>query len=195
MKYLKLFVVFLLLQFCFVVVANDYNIYRWMPINDHFDSIAYRLDNGIFYDYARSNYSHEVKELNIIGVASENNQLKARAAFWTAWLNARTNPNNAFNLIEKAFKLNSSSLYSYDTLRMKYLKGDILRAKGQWVESYIIYKELEQELNDKAKLAHSSIREANAELERLNNPTISEPEMFPVDIDKIDEEETEEIEE
>lgn len=33
------------------------------------------------------------------------------------------------------------------------------------------------------------------ELERLNNPTISEPEMFPVDIDKIDEEETEEIEE
>jgi hypothetical protein len=33
------------------------------------------------------------------------------------------------------------------------------------------------------------------ELERLNNPTISEPEMFPVDIDKIDEEEIEEIEE
>ena len=145
MKYLKLFVVFLLLQFCFVVVANDYNIYRWMPINDHFDSIAYRLDNGIFYDYARSSYSHEVKELNIIGEASENNQLKARAAFWTAWLNARTNPNNAFNLIEKAFKLNVSSLYSYDTLRMKYLKGDILRAKGQWVESYIINKEIEQE--------------------------------------------------
>ena len=39
----------------------------------------------------------------------------------------------------------------------------------QLAENNGVDKELEQELNDKAKLAHSGIREANAELERLNN--------------------------
>lgn len=39
----------------------------------------------------------------------------------------------------------------------------------QLAENNGVDKELEQELNDKAKLAHSGIREANAELEKLNN--------------------------
>ena len=39
----------------------------------------------------------------------------------------------------------------------------------QLAENNGVDKELEQELNDKAKLAHSGIREAKAELERLNN--------------------------
>lgn len=145
MKHPKLIFFALLLQIYSITEASDYNAFQWTPINEHFDSIAHRLDESIFFDYARTNYSAEVKELNIIGAASENAQLKARAIFWDAWLNARTNPDVALNLIEKAFAISNSSRYCYDAMRIKYIKGDILRTKGRWVESYIIYKDVEQE--------------------------------------------------
>lgn len=61
-----------------------------------------------------------------------------------------------------------NEIEDYKALVASY-EQDLDQIGIQLAENNGVDKELEQELNDKAKLAHSSIREANAELERLNN--------------------------
>lgn len=144
----KIVILLVLLQFCVAGFASSYKTYRWTPVDEKFDSVASILESCIFYDYPRENYSTQVKILERLAESSPVPIIKSRAAFWSAWLCARTNPELAFKHMKKASEYCNTAKYPYDNARLRYLHGDILRLKGEWVESYMIHKENEKYFED-----------------------------------------------
>ena len=138
----KFQILFFLIMSSIVAYGSNQNLYKWDIIHSQFDSVAEQLEKCVFYDYDRLKYKSEIEELNMIASKSNSRQLKSRAFFWNAWIMARTNPDTATSLVAKSMSYCDLSKYQYDYCRINYLKGDILRNEGKWVEAYIIYKDI-----------------------------------------------------
>lgn len=147
MLHKKLVIAFFIVFAALSLHAKHYDIYKWTPIDHRFDSIAYILEKVSFYDFDRSKHFREVESLRQLSNTTSHSQLKARADFWEAWYNARSNSDYALKLIDNTIAHADDTKYIYDNARFKYIKADILRAKGKWVDAYILFKDVEKYFN------------------------------------------------
>lgn len=147
MSHKKLNIFLFICLVAFHVSAKPYDFYKWTPIDENFDSIARILESVSYYDFDRSEHSEEIQKLRRIGNSENDNQLKARADFWEAWYNSRSNSDHALNLINRTIAQADDTKYLYDNARFRYIKADILRVKGKWSDAYILFKDVEKYFN------------------------------------------------
>ena len=134
-------VIFLLLAFS--AHANKIP-YHWHHIDAAFDSASYICEEAVYYDFSRKSILPQIESLyNMSRRHPQNKAMKARALYWDAWVQIKTDTHTPDSLLRLAFACIDSAQYPYDFARFRFLEGDIKRNNGEWADAYRIYKQQE----------------------------------------------------
>lgn len=134
-------VIFLLLAFS--AHANKIP-YHWHHIDAAFDSASYICEEAVYYDFPRKSILPQIENLyNMSRRHPQNKAMKARALYWDAWVQIKTDTHTPDSLLRLAFACIDSAQYPYDFARFRFLEGDIKRINGEWADAYRIYKQQE----------------------------------------------------
>ena len=134
-------VIFLLLAFS--AHANKIP-YHWHHIDAAFDSASYICEEAVYYDFPRKSILPQIESLyNMSRRHPQNKAMKARALYWDAWVQIKTDTHTPDSLLRLAFACIDSAQYPYDFARFRFLEGDIKRNNGEWADAYRIYKQQE----------------------------------------------------
>lgn len=140
---MKTCILLLLTVYCFQSITATGNFYKWTPIDEAFDALAAQCETVAFTDKERTDLYPAIKTMYRIADAKQNRQLKARAYYWEAWIQAVDNMDSAAVLIDKAMALTDSVQYEYDYAHMLLVKMSLLRNEGQWLQAYMLGQKLE----------------------------------------------------
>lgn len=165
----------LVLSLIFFQLCQADDLYRWERIDAEFDGLAAQCEKANYDDSDRKKFAATVEKMERIAARSGSRQLQARALYWKVWRLTDVPTDTVLRWLDHAIALTDSVAFRYDFLRLQLTKAGFLRVKGQYLESYVLCKEVAEawrQQKDWFQLAKAEVQ-LGAVLNELNENNLA----------------------